>query len=510
MGVFMNERKKHLFWFLIVILFVTLGCVTSTQVPPTVDQDAAYTAAAQTLFVQFTQSAGGTAVAQLTQMALIPTGTPAPPTATATASATPTLFIPTSLPPTATSMPPFCDWAEFIGDVSVEDNTILPPRANFTKTWRFRNIGSCNWTQAFSLYFLDGDRMGGSTAVSLPGVVRPGEVVDVSVDLTAPEDTGLHRGNWMLRSPTGNLFGIGPDALGSFWVQIQVEQPPSPDEYAYDFAANYCMADWRNESVRLPCPGTINDPDGFVVLLDQPHLESRHENELALWTRPSDARNGWISGEYPAYRVKSGDYFIAELGCQLASPQCDLDFYLDYRLNGGTVSPLGSWDEDYDNRSQLVEVDLSRLSGRSVNFILSVQNRGRVSDANAIWFVPHILNVEPRSELVISWRREGGIDEVCDELRVYLAGDEGEAQAVSCEDGVEEIGWVDLTEAEGEQLQEWVRELGSFEAETYQPTQNEPLTTSMIFTGSGDADASSSDIKSIQKLAERLFDKIND
>jgi hypothetical protein len=81
---------------------------------------------------------------------------------------------------------------------------------------------------------------------------------------------------------------------------------------------------------------------------------------------------------------------------------------------------------------------------------------------------------------------------------------------VSCEDGVEEIGWVDLTDAEGKQVQEWVRELGSFEAETYQPTQNEPLITSLVFTGSGDADASSTDIRSIQKLAERLFAKISE
>lgn len=506
----MDKLKKRLFWFLVGMIVVTLGCITSTQVPPTVDQSAAYTAAAETLFVRYTQSAGETAVAQLTQMALNPTDTPAPPTATATASVTPTLFVPTPLPPTATSMPRFCEWAEFIGDVTVQDNTIFPPRANFTKTWRFRNIGSCNWNQAYSIVFLGGDRLGGSTAVSLPGVVRPGEIVDVSVELTAPEDTGLYRGNWMLRSPTGNLFGIGPEAQSPVWVQIQVEQPTSPDEYVYDFSANYCLADWYNESIRLDCPGTINDPNGFVVLLDRPHLESRQENELALWARPSAARNGWITGEYPSFRVEDGDHFIAEIGCQFDSPQCDLVFYLDYRMNDGSVSPLGSWEEDYDNRSQLVEVDLSRLSGRSVNLILSVQNRGRASDANAIWFVPHILNIEERSELVINWRREGGPGEVCDELRVYLAGDEGEAQAVSCEDGIEEIGWVDLTQAEGEQVQEWVRELASFEAETYQPSQNEPLVTNLAFTGSGDKDASSSDIRSIQKLAERLFSKISE
>ncbi|MCK4976989.1 MAG: hypothetical protein KAS36_08655, partial [Anaerolineales bacterium] len=98
----------------------------------------------------------------------------------------------------------------------------------------------------------------------------------------------------------------------------------------------------------------------------------------------------------------------------------------------------------------------------------------------------------------------------CDELRVYLVGDEdGEAQAVSCKDGVDEIGWVDLTDVERGQVQEWVRELAPFDAETYRPSQGEPLITYLNFNGSGDADASSSDIKTIQKLAERLFAKIS-
>ncbi len=506
----MNERKKQLFLLLFVLVLVTIGCITSTQVPPTEDSNAAYTAAAQTLFVRYTQSAGETAVAQLTQIAMRPTDTPAAPTATATASATPTLFLPTPLPPTPTPVPRYCDWAEFIGDVSVVDNTAFPPGANFTKTWRFRNIGSCNWTQAYSLVFVGGDKMGGSSAVALPGVVRPGEIVDVSVDLTAPEDQGLYRGNWMLRNPSGASFGIGPDAQGSFWVQVQVEQPPSPDQYSYDFAANYCLAEWRNESIRLNCPGTIHNPDGFVLLLEQPHLESCHEDELAIWTRPSSALNGWIIGEYPPYKVKAGDHFIAEIGCQLASPQCELVFYLDYRMSDGTVSNLDSWKEDYDNRSQLVGLELSRLSGRSVNFILSVQNKGKSSDANAIWFVPHIQSLSLKSELVITWGQVGGPGDACDELRVYLVGDEeGEAQAVSCKDGVDEIGWVDLTDVERGQVQEWVRELAPFDAETYRPSQGEPLITYLNFNGSGDADASSSDIKTIQKLAERLFAKIS-
>lgn len=502
--------RKNLAWLvsLITVLFLSLiSCGRSTETPATQDESIVYTAAAQTIRAEYTQSAGQTAVALLTQIAVKPTETP-PPTLTPFPSAT--LYLSTSAPPTSTPIPRYCDWAEFVGDVTVEDNTAFPLGANFTKTWRLRNIGSCTWTQSYSLVFVGGDRMGDTTAITLPRVVGPGESVDVSVDLTAPEEPGLYRGNWMLRNPSGDLFGIDPNTQGSIWVQIQVVQPTSPDKYSYDFASNYCLAQWRNESIRLNCPGTTDDPDGFVILLEYPNLESRREDELALWTRPSDANIGWIMGEYPAYEVEDGDYFRAEVGCLEESTQCEVEFYLDYRTSDGTVISLDSWEEEYDDRTTLVDVDLFWLEGKSINFILSVQNKGDFEDANAVWFVPHIENFGPRSELVLTWHQDGGPENTCDELRIYLVGDEkAEAQAISCIDDVQEIGWVDLTDEELDQVKKWVRRLAPFLAETFEPTKGEPLVTYLNFSGSGDEDAFSSDIKAILRLAERLFAKIS-
>src|SRR5690349_12154805 len=67
----------------------------------------------------------------------------------------PTLAFPT-LPPqgsatavaaTKTTKPvSTCDSAAYVKDVTIPDGTIFSPGAQFTKTWRLQNIGTCTWT----------------------------------------------------------------------------------------------------------------------------------------------------------------------------------------------------------------------------------------------------------------------------------------------------------------------------------------------------------------------------
>lgn len=272
------------------------------------------------------------------------------------------------------------------------DGTSFVPGAEFTKIWRLRNTGACTWNSSYSLVFFDGDALTRQTSVPLPENVRPGEVVDVAVNLRAPEGAGRYRGEWMLRSPEGHLFGIGARADTPFWVSIRVIALPSVNRnFNYDFVGNLCAAAWRSGAGPLSCPGDGGNPDGSVSFLERPNLEDgRHENEQALWLRPEESRGGWISGTYPAYRVRPGDHFITEVGCLEGSRGCDLTFSLDYQIGGEPVRNLGSWREVYDGKLTLVDVDLSSLAGYDVRFILSVVNHGRPASADAIWFVPSI------------------------------------------------------------------------------------------------------------------------
>lgn len=139
--------------------------------------------------------------------------------------ATNTPVLPTSTPlPTATATAiTYCDWVSFVKDVSVSDGTVFGPGDTFTKTWRLKNRGTCTWTPDYMLVFASGDRLGGTTAVRLPGYVAPGQTVDVSVALTAPDSSGKYVGYWMLRNPSGALFGYGDKANQAFYVEIRVK-----------------------------------------------------------------------------------------------------------------------------------------------------------------------------------------------------------------------------------------------------------------------------------------------
>ena len=127
--------------------------------------------------------------------------------------------------PTATAVS-YCDWVTFIKDVSIPDGTVLTAGETFTKTWRLKNRGTCTWTSDYMLVFTSGVQMGGTTAVRLPGNVAPGQTVDVSVTLTAPVSRGRYTSYWMLRNPSGVLFGYGDNANTAFYVDIKTEDLP--------------------------------------------------------------------------------------------------------------------------------------------------------------------------------------------------------------------------------------------------------------------------------------------
>ena len=143
------------------------------------------------------------------------------------ATATPVPATSTPIQPTNTAVPTaiaYCDWVAFVKDVTIPDGTQLSAGEAFTKTWRLQNRGTCTWTPDYMLVYTSGDQMGSTTAVRLPGNVPPGGTVDVSVTLTAPALNGYQRSYWMLRNPSGALFGSGNKANEAFYVEIKVKK----------------------------------------------------------------------------------------------------------------------------------------------------------------------------------------------------------------------------------------------------------------------------------------------
>ncbi len=327
-----------------------------------------------------------------TQTAVQQTETPAP-SATPLPSGTPTatLALPTiTAPPSQTPIP--CYAIRFIADVTVPDNTTFGAGESFVKTWRLQNAGSCAWTPDFNLVFVNGTSMGGPSSIRLNATVNPGGQVDISVSLTAPATAGSYQGNWMLRSPTGLLFGYGAKADRAFWVKINVVNRILDPTTPFDFAYYYCSAAWRNPTSSLPCPGGTNFATGSVGYTTAPRLESGYQDdEPAILLIPSDGPGGMISGTFPAFNVLPGDRFGAVIGCLYESPNCTVTFQLNYSLDGGPMQTLGSWVEVYDGNFNRLNVDLSALAGHSVQFtFMLTNNNGSSVDDRFYIMVPRI------------------------------------------------------------------------------------------------------------------------
>ncbi|HSK87538.1 MAG TPA: NBR1-Ig-like domain-containing protein, partial [Anaerolineales bacterium] len=132
-------------------------------------------------------------------------------------------FVPAAaLPSTAAAAQTCTDRAQFIADVTVPDGTRYDPGATFKKTWRLKNIGTCTWTTSYSLVFDSGERMGAPASVTFPASVGPGQTVDLTVDMTAPNAAGHYIGYWKFKNANGVIFGIGVNANKAWWVEINV------------------------------------------------------------------------------------------------------------------------------------------------------------------------------------------------------------------------------------------------------------------------------------------------
>lgn len=247
----------------------------------------------------------------------------------------PTFAFPT-LPPLGTTTlsaktaTPFtyCNWAAYVKDISVPDGTIFAPGTQFTKTWRFENIGTCAWTPSYSLVFSSGDQMSGTAISNLPDYVYPGQTIDIPIKLSAPATEGHYRGYWVLQNAAGVIFGIGNSAKEAFWVDIKVVGGMTT---VFDFATNACNnADWRSGAGDINC-GNVGSKHGYVIKLNNPKLENGTQyNGVGILTVPEQVYNGEMKGYYGAFTVEQGDRFRGIINCEYLASGCNVIFRLEY------------------------------------------------------------------------------------------------------------------------------------------------------------------------------------
>lgn len=229
-------------------------------------------------------------------------------------------------PPTATPEPAAgcTDRAAFIADVSIPDGTEVAAGDAFTKTWRLRNAGTCTWTSSYALVFSHGDQMGGPSAIPLPGIVSPGQAIDLSVNLTAPASEGDYQGFWKLRNQDGVLFGVGGNGQTAFWVKITVPAEDSGD----DSDDEETSIDWGNiiqpigpifalfvssgTDQTLMADGCFDLDEGVIVGCGDPEADFKYETSLG----------GFPPQEEHKIRPRNGAKFAASQNDQPSGEDC--------------------------------------------------------------------------------------------------------------------------------------------------------------------------------------------
>lgn len=384
--------KQRLLILLLGVAILSACNLTQEDLPPEGKPGALYTEAAQTVSVQLT--AAGMEGSLASQVP----GT-APPALTLTPQPSETFLIPTYTPPVVvggTDTP--CDLVKFIKDVTIPDEMDLAPGEAFRKTWRLQNAGSCPWTIGYLLYLESGDIMGGPTSQDLTSQsVLPGETLDVSVDLVAPEETGTYQGFWKLRNVKGEGFGIG-EYSKAFWVKINVVEGAGmmfdfnarADEAAWGSgAAPVDFVDLGGKILNFDQPGDPEDP--YVALLDQQFLEGGRISGVLLAAYPPRGAGNYVIGRFPSYKVNGGDLLFGRVGLTTNSNGSCGNGDVTYRINlmvGGdpsTRTTLWEWNEVCDAQMKSFEIDLDSYKGENVQIFLVVIANTDSSNNQAVW-----------------------------------------------------------------------------------------------------------------------------
>ena len=160
----------------------------------------------------------------LTETLVVPvTGTTATESATVTEVPVTSTALPESTstpePPRPTNVAGCTNSAAFVVDVTIPDNTQMTGGEEFVKTWRIMNNGTCIWASDYKLTYYSEEQMNAPAEVPL-AITYPGQTLDISIPLTAPNSIGVKRGNFVITNPEGLIMKISDDSR--LWLIINV------------------------------------------------------------------------------------------------------------------------------------------------------------------------------------------------------------------------------------------------------------------------------------------------
>ncbi len=109
----------------------------------------------------------------------------------------------------------------FVADVTPDGQAIAQGQ-RMTKTWRFRNDGSCPLTEDYFMVATAGLQPGAQRLFRFGTTIQPGQEGDVTISYPV-FGSGTQRVDFKLSSPSGTTFGLGPQQRGALWTEYIVQ-----------------------------------------------------------------------------------------------------------------------------------------------------------------------------------------------------------------------------------------------------------------------------------------------
>lgn len=283
-----------LFAVMLVLLLSVVSCLPKVEVEPKTQVLPLFTEAAATIIAQFTE----TAKAAPSPSEQPKTDVTPSPTITLTATLPP---IPTLASTSGILLP--CDLAQFIQDVTIPDGYHLERSEHFTKVWRVKNVGSCDWYANYTIEHYTGPNFSAKSAYLFPDIIiKPGQTVDLSVQMQAPDEDGKFISYWGIKNPQEKWIPfVGVQGPGGVYTSITVgtgkpKNTDTPDEFR---VLSVVYGATRTGSCATP---------GTKYIIDAKIKTSKAGKVTYYWKRSDGVRTAAQSLEFLSASAKTVSY----------------------------------------------------------------------------------------------------------------------------------------------------------------------------------------------------------
>lgn len=309
-----------------------------------------------------------------------------------------------------TAPPPVgTDNFKFIADITIPDYSVVSPGQTLNKTWRLQNTGSTTWNNGYQLAFYSGDRIGSPTYVNT-SIVTPGNAIDITVPMKAPDVPGTYVGYWKMKNSSGVTFG------DPIWIAIDVSgvETQSISLYAQNPSSLFMMQPGEIREVEVDFLNTgsksIWENIGGVINPDYIELRSCDANGNEIESPVYDAET-WVNrkrvGSYLNIQgdVSSGQVarFVFKIKASEAMPPGDYNVY--FRPYHATFGWIENWSNMHFQIS-IQNANTPSISQKKIwGFNGSLDGWSLANDIEAYSFDPNgfvVINPGPTDPIIKS------------------------------------------------------------------------------------------------------------